>query len=120
MTRGIDSYCLKFPEQETSWAPNANKIIISRSCKFTEVQVLHWEQFAQAAGLSPAKVKKRIMTLTRQLPSEAAALRSLFAARAWDHDILGAIVGLIERRCQLTCKRLEAAGTGGDEPSGDE
>ena len=85
---------------------------IGSKYKFTEVQVRHWEQFAQAAGLSPAQVKKRILTLARQLPSEAASLRSLFAAREWDHDILGEIVGLIERRCQLTCKRLEAAGSG--------
>ena len=88
---------------------------IGSKYKFTEVQARHWEQFAQAAGLSSAQVKKRILTLARQLPSEAASLRSLFATRNWDHDILGEIVGLIERRCQLTCKRLEAAGPGGDE-----
>lgn len=88
---------------------------IGSKYQFTEVQVRHWEQFAQAAGLSPAQVKKRILTLARQLPSEAASLRSLFAKREWDHDILDEIVGLIERRCQLTCKRLEAAGPGGDE-----
>lgn len=88
---------------------------IGSKYKFTEVQVRHWEQFAQAAGLSPAQVKKRILALARQLPSEAASLRSLFATRELDHDILGEVVGLIERRCQLTCKRLEAAGPGGDE-----
>ncbi|MBS0468128.1 MAG: type II toxin-antitoxin system HipA family toxin [Proteobacteria bacterium] len=88
---------------------------IGSKYKFTEVQVRHWEQFAQAAGLSPAQVKKRILALARQLPSEAASLRSLFATRELDHDILGQIVDLIERRCQLTCKRLEAAGPGGDE-----
>jgi serine/threonine-protein kinase HipA len=88
---------------------------IGSKYKFTEVQVRHWEQFAQAAGLSPAQVKKRILTLARQLPAEAASLRSMFATRNLDHDILGEIVGLIERRCQLTCKRLEAAGPGGNE-----
>ena len=40
-----------------------------------------------------------MLTLARQLPSEATSLRSLFATKEWDHDILGEIVGLIERRC---------------------
>jgi serine/threonine-protein kinase HipA len=85
---------------------------IGSKYKFTEVQARHWEQFAQAAGLSPAQVKKRILTLARQLPTEAASLYSAFAARGQDHDILGEIVGLIERRCQLTRKRLEANSQG--------
>ncbi len=83
--------------------------------KFTEVQARHWEQFAQAAGLSPAQVKKRVLTLARQLPTEASALRSAFAARDIDHPVLDDIVGLIGRRCQLTRQRLETAGPGGDE-----
>ena len=83
--------------------------------KFTEVQARHWEQFAQAAGLSPAQVKKRVLALARQLPAEAAALRSAFVAQDTDHPILDEIVGLIERRCQLTRKRLETPGPGGDE-----
>ncbi|WP_153110908.1 type II toxin-antitoxin system HipA family toxin [Propionivibrio limicola] len=88
---------------------------IGSKYKFTELQARHWEQFAQAAGLSPAQVKKRVLAIARQLPLEAAALRSSFVTRGLDHDILSKIVDLIERRCQLTCKRLEAAGPGGDE-----
>jgi len=88
---------------------------IGSQYKFSQVQARHWEQFAQAAGLSPAQVKKRILALARQLPAEAASLRSVFAMRNLDHDILGEIVSLIERRCQLTCKRLQAVGPGGDE-----
>lgn len=83
--------------------------------KFTEVQARHWEQFAQAAGLSPAQVKKRVLALARRLPPEAATLRSAFAAQSLDHDVLGQIVDLIERRCLLTCKRLAATGSGSDE-----
>ena len=83
--------------------------------KFTEVQARHWEQFAQAAGLSPAQVKKRVLALARQLPAEAAALRSAFVAQDTDHPILDEVVGLIERRCQLTRKRLDQPGPGGDE-----
>lgn len=88
---------------------------IGSKYKFTELQSRHWEQFAQAAGLSPAQVKKRVLAIARQLPHEAAALRSSFVTQDLDHDILGKIVDLIERRCQLTSKRLETAGPGDDE-----
>ena len=83
--------------------------------KFTEVQARHWEQFAQATGLSPAQVKKRVLALARQLPAEAATLRSAFVAQDTDHPILDEIVGLIERRCQLTRRQLETSGPGDDE-----
>ncbi len=75
--------------------------------RFTEVQARHWEQFAQACGLSPAQVRKRVVALARQLPAEATALRSAFVAQDTDHPILDDVVGLIERRCQLTRERLE-------------
>ena len=88
---------------------------IGSKYKFTEVQRQHWDQFAQAAGLSPAQVKKRILTLASLLPSEAVSLRHELTTQDLDHEILSEIVYLIERRCQLTCKRLEAAGLGGDE-----
>ena len=88
---------------------------IGSKYKFTEVQKQHWEQFAQAAGLSPVQVKKRILTLASLLPSEAVSLRHELTTQELDHDILSEIVGLIERRCQLTCKRLEAKGLGGDD-----
>ncbi len=80
---------------------------IGSKYKFTQVQARHWEQFAQTAGLSIAQIKKRILTLADQLPTEATALHALFAAQNLDHDILGKITHLIEQRCQLTCKRLE-------------
>ncbi len=67
------------------------------------------------ARLSPAQVKKRVLALARQLPAEATALRSAFAAQDTDHPILDEIVGLIERRCQLTRDRLETQGRGGAE-----
>ena len=88
---------------------------IGSKYKFTEVQKQHWEQFAQAAGLSPVQVKKRILTLASLLPSEAVSLRHELTTQDLNHDILSEIVGLIERRCQLTCKRLEAKGLGGDD-----
>ena len=88
---------------------------IGSKYKFTEVQKQHWEQFAQAAGLSPVQVKKRILTLASLLPSEAVSLRHDFTTQNLNHDILSEIVGIIEKRCQLTYKRLEAKGLGGDE-----
>ena len=88
---------------------------IGSKYKFTEVQKQHWEQFAQAAGLSPVQVKKRILTLASLLPSEAVSLRHELTTQDLNHDILSEILGIIERRCQLTCKRLEAKGLGGDD-----
>ena len=88
---------------------------IGSKYKFTEVQKQHWEQFAQAAGLSPVQVKKRILTLASLLPSESVSLRHELTTQDLNHDILSEIVGIIERRCQLTCKRLEAKGLGGDD-----
>ena len=88
---------------------------IGSKYKFTEVQKQHWEQFAQAAGLSPVQVKKRILTLASLLPSEAVSLRHELTTQDLNHDILSEIVGIIEKRCQLTYKRLEAKGLGGDE-----
>ena len=88
---------------------------IGSKYKFTEVQKQHWEQFAQAAGLSPIQVKKRILTLASLLPSESVSLRHELTTQDLNHDILSEIVGIIERRCQLTCKRLEAKGLGGDD-----
>ena len=88
---------------------------IGSKYKFTEVQKQHWEQFAQAAGLSPVQVKKRILTLASLLPSEAVSLRHEFTTHNLNHDLLSEIVGIIEKRCQLTYKRLEAKGLGGDE-----
>ena len=88
---------------------------IGSKYKFTEVQKQHWEQFAQAAGLSLVQVKKRILTLASLLPSEAVSLRHELTTQDLNHDILSEIVGIIEKRCQLTYKRLEAKGLGGDE-----
>lgn len=83
--------------------------------QFTEVHARHWEQFAQAAGLSPALVKKRILGLARQLPAQAKALHAEFSADGLDHAVLPQIVELIEYRCLLTSKRLAGTGSPGDE-----
>lgn len=78
--------------------------------KFSELQARHWEQFAQAAQLSPAQVKKRVLDLALQLHAQAHALRAEFTTAGHGHPVLAEITALIERRCRLTVERLRGAG----------
>lgn len=72
--------------------------------KFTEVQVRHWEQFAQAAGLSKAQTKKRVLQIAQQLPAVARSLQATppFAGR----PIIDKMIDLIDQRTALTIRRL--------------
>ncbi len=72
--------------------------------KFTEVQARHWDQFAQAAGLSKAQTKKRVLHIALQLPTVAHKLRASqpFAGR----PIIAKMVELIDQRTALTIRRL--------------
>lgn len=74
--------------------------------RFSEVQTLHWEAFAQQARLSPAQVRKRIIQLAQQLPLAARRLQTspdlIFANSA----IVEQIATLIEQRAALTMHRL--------------
>lgn len=72
--------------------------------KFTEVQARHWDQFAQAAGLSKAQTKKRVLRIAQDLPNAARQLQtlSLFS----NQPIVAKIVALIEKRSALTTRRL--------------
>ena len=76
--------------------------------KFSEVQARHWDQFAEAVGLSQAQTRKRILALAKSLPPTARKLQSDprygFAGRA----VVERIVALIEQRCTLTVRRLSA------------
>ena len=78
--------------------------------KFSEVQARHWEQFAQAAGLSKAQTKKRVLRMAQDLPGAARQLQALppFAGKS----IVAKIVALIEQRSALTVRRFLQ---GGDE-----
>ncbi|WGS88125.1 type II toxin-antitoxin system HipA family toxin [Methylomonas sp. UP202] len=74
--------------------------------KFSEVQARHWDRFAQAAGLSVAQTRKRILGLCQRLPLVARTLQA-----SADHDFVGnpaveQIVQLIEQRAALTVRRL--------------
>ncbi len=72
--------------------------------KFTEVQARHWAQFAEAAGLSKAQTKKRVLRMAQELPNAA---RQMQASTPFaDQPIVARIVALIERRSALTVQRL--------------
>ena len=81
---------------------------IGSKYKFADVQARHWEQFAIAAALSPAQVKKRILDIARRLPELARATQAAMDVEGFGHAILGRIVMLIEQRCALTIGRLTA------------
>jgi len=72
--------------------------------KFTEVQARHWEQFAQAAGLSKAQTKKRVLQIAQQLPAIARSLQATqpFAGR----PIIAKMIELMDQRTALTIRRL--------------
>lgn len=74
--------------------------------KFTEVQNRHWDQFAQAVGLSPAQTRKKVLRMAHDLPAVARQLQmsELFSAQ----PIISKIVVLIEARAALTVSRLAA------------
>lgn len=72
--------------------------------KFTEVQLRHWDQFAQAAGLSKAQTRKRILRIAQDLPVAAQKLQASPPFK--DHPLIAKIVTLIEQRVALTVSRL--------------
>jgi serine/threonine-protein kinase HipA len=87
--------------------------------KFTEVQARHWDQFAQAAGLSKAQTKKRVLRMAQDLPKAARPLQASppFA----DQAIVAKIMTVIEQRSALTMRQLLQGGAdkedlGSDEP----
>jgi serine/threonine-protein kinase HipA len=73
---------------------------------FSEVQARHWEQFAQAAGLSVAQARKRILELARLLPLTARKLQSAPDKEFTGHDVVEQIIKIIEQRAELTIRRL--------------
>lgn len=82
---------------------------IGSKYEFADVQSRHWEQFATAAGLSPAQVKKRILEIARRLPELARMTHKALDDEGTNHAIIAQIVTLIEQRCMLTIGRLTAS-----------
>jgi serine/threonine-protein kinase HipA len=85
---------------------------IGSKYKFAELQTRHWDQFAQAAGLSTAQAKKRLLEITRLLPTHARSLLNEFSEAGTVHPILVQIVELVGRRCELVARRLNDAALG--------
>ena len=73
---------------------------------FSEVQVRHWDRFAQAAGLSVAQARKRILGLCQRLPVVARRLQTSVDNEFAGNSVIEHIVQLIEQRAALTVRRL--------------
>lgn len=85
--------------------------------KFSEVQARHWDQFAEAVGLSKAQARKRILALAKSMPTTARKLQSDPKRGFNGCGVVDQIVLLIEQRCALTVRRLsEPAADTEDEP----
>jgi len=79
---------------------------IGTKYKFSEVQVRHWDQFAEGVGLAKAQAKRRILELAKSLPATARKLQSNPGYAFADNAVVEQINVLIEQRCALTIRRL--------------
>ena len=81
---------------------------IGSKYKFSEVYARHWDEFAQAAGLSKTQAKKRILQLAQTLPASARQLQASSTHGFADKAVTLSICSLIDQRCGLTIRRLNA------------
>ena len=79
---------------------------LGRKYRFSEVQERHWEGFTEAAGLSWAQTRKRLLRMAARLPSVARRLQAEAIYR--DEALIEDIANLIEQRCDLTVRRFNA------------
>lgn len=79
---------------------------IGSKYKFSEVQVRHWDQFSEGAGLARAQAKKRILELAKLLPPTARKLQSDPGCGFVGNAVVERIIALIEQHCALTIRRL--------------
>lgn len=91
---------------------------IGSKYRFADLQPRHWDQFAQAAGLSKAQTRKRVMRIAQSLPGTAVRLHTLppFA----EQPIIRKITSLIEERAAMTLLRLTTSESRIDEQEDDE
>ena len=75
---------------------------------FSEVQLRHWDRFAEAAGLSQSLTRKRRMGMAGKLPSMARCVQAESPYR--DQAMIGSIVSLMEQRCTRTLRRFKNMG----------
>ena len=93
---------------------------IGSKYKFSEVQSRHWDQFAEAVGLTKAQAKRRILELAKSLPATARKLQSDPRHGFAGHAMVERITVLIEQRCASTIRRLTESAADNDaaaEPS---
>jgi serine/threonine-protein kinase HipA len=76
--------------------------------KFTQVEARHWEQFAEAAGLSKAQTKERVPRIAEYFPIVARQLKA--SPPCLGQPLSAQIVALIEQRSALTMRRLLEGG----------
>ncbi|MCX7279779.1 MAG: type II toxin-antitoxin system HipA family toxin [Burkholderiales bacterium] len=81
---------------------------IGSKYKFSEVLAHHWMQFAEAAGLSPAQTRKRILEMAQRLPGVARSTLAAMELQGNGHAVPREIVELVGQRCTLTAQRLTA------------
>ena len=81
---------------------------IGSKYKFSEVQTRHWDQLAEGVGLAKAQAKKRILALATSLPQAARKLQSDTKYGFSGNPVVEQIIALIELRCALTVRRLDA------------
>jgi serine/threonine-protein kinase HipA len=79
---------------------------IGSKYKFSEVQALHWNQFAEGVGLAKAQTKRRILELAKSLPQTARKLQSDPVRGFVGNAVVERIISLIDQRCALTIRRL--------------
>ena len=82
---------------------------IGSKYKFSEVQARHWDLFLEAAGLSRAQARKRILAVAKSMPANARELQSDPSRGFTGHEVVEQIVTLIEQRCALTVRRLSVS-----------
>lgn len=82
--------------------------------KFSEVQARHWDQFAQAAGLSVGQTRRRIVELARKLPIVAHEVQMDGNAGFAGLPLVGQIIELIKQRAGLTIRCLTSTVDGNE------
>jgi len=63
---------------------------------FNEIQVRHWDLFAEDAGLARAQTRKRILVLAKSLPAAARTLHSEPGCSFFGNAMIERIVDLID------------------------
>ena len=79
---------------------------IGSKYQFSEVQALHWNQFAEGVGLAKAQTKRRILELAKSLPQTARKLQSDPVHGFVGNAVVERIITLIDQRCASTIRRL--------------